>query len=334
MRILDLGRFAPRRMLAADAGGGGAGAGAGGAGAGGAGAGGAGAGAGGAGVGGAGAGGGDAGGQTGGAPSWDAALDPAQRQLAQTKGWKTPADVLRDYGQLEGLVGRDKVALPGKDGKPEDWAKVWNALGRPESPDKYDLGDFKPPEGLPWNNDAQTAMLTKLHARGLTNDQVRGVLADYAETQGGAWQTSQASAAKFADQAEGELRRDWGKAYDANVEFANRAIRSAFGDDLPAMKHVRLADGTYLLDNPKIAKAFARLGESLGEDSDLAGARGNGGGGGMIRTPSQAKTEIDRIRAEAVVDPKHPYVNRSHPEFKAMQQRMNELHSLAFTGGN
>jgi len=277
------------------------------------------------------AGSGASGGGQGGSVSWDAALDPSQRQLVQAKGWKSPADVLRDYGQLEGLVGRDKIALPGKDARPEDWAKVYSALGRPESADKYEIGDFKPPEGMPWNGEAQKAMLGKMHELGLNSQQAAGLLKAYGEVQGGAWQGYQEGAAKFAEKATADLRKEWGDAYDANLEIANRAVKEAFGEDLDNVKQVRLSDGSFLLDNPIIAKAFAKLGGSLSEDSDLAGQRG-GSADGAIRTPDQAKGEITRIRSAAAADPQHPYVNRKHPEYKAMQTRMNELHAVAFAG--
>ncbi|MEO5375942.1 MAG: hypothetical protein H7840_17075 [Alphaproteobacteria bacterium] len=48
-----------------------------------------------------------------------------------------------------------------------------------------------------------------------------------------------------------------------------------------------------------------------------------------MTTPSQAKAEIARIRGEAASDPKHPYTNRRHPEYAALQNRMNELYTLA-----
>lgn len=279
---------------------------------------------------GAGAGAGGDGGQ-GGPVSWDAALDPSQRQLVQAKGWKSPADVVRDYGQLEGLVGRDKIALPGKDAKPEDWDKVYTALGRPESADKYEIGDFRPPEGMPWNADAQKLMLGKMHEFGLSSRQAAGLLKAYGEIQGSAWQGYLDGGAKSAERATADLRKEWGDAYDANLEIANRAVKQAFGDELADIRQVRLADGSFLLDNAAIAKAFAKLGASLSEDSDLVGQRGSGGGG-AIRTPDQAKSEITRIRSEAAADPQHPYVNRKHPEYKAMQTRMNELHALAYAG--
>lgn len=270
-------------------------------------------------------------GADGGSSSWDAALDPAGRQLVQTKGWKTPADALKSYAELERLVGANKVALPGKDAKPEDWAKFYNSLGRPETPDKYDLSGFKPPEGLPWNGQAQTAMVGELHKLGLSQTQVQGALTAYAAVQGANWQAREAAAAKAPEQTTAALRQEWGAGYDTQMEHANRAVKAGFGQDLDAVKQIRLADGTYLLDNPAMAKALARLGAALSEDGGLPGARGSSGAG-AVRTPAQANAEISRIRAEAASDPKHPYTNRQHPEFKAMQARMNELYALAAGG--
>lgn len=267
----------------------------------------------------------------GGTPSWDAALAPDLRQLVTTKGWKSPVDALTSYQQLETTLGRDKVALPGKDAKPEDWAAVWNKLGRPESPDKYDLSAFKAPEGMPWNADGQKVMVGKMHELGLNQQQVQGMLTAYAGLQGEAWQGAQAGAAKAAETAQVELRKEWGADFDRQMDLANRAVREAFGGDLEAAKQIKLADGTFLLDNPALARAMAKMGATISEDGDLAGSRGNSGPG-VVRNPAQAKAEIERIRAEAATDPKHPYINRQHPEYKAMQTRMNELYALAHQG--
>ncbi|WP_395021000.1 hypothetical protein [Dongia sp.] len=47
----------------------------------------------------------------------------------------------------------------------------------------------------------------------------------------------------------------------------------------------------------------------------------------------QARTEIARIRKEAASDPKHPYNDRRHPDYKATQARMNELYTGAAEPG-
>lgn len=259
------------------------------------------------------------------APStdWTAALDPDLRGLVQTKGWKGPADAIKSYTNLEKTLGADKIPIPGKDAKPEDWDTVYNKLGRPESADKYDLGDFKPPEGLPWSADVQSAMLKEMHAAGLSNKQARHILAKYAEMQGAQWTEINGKLAQSVEAATVALKKEWGSAYDAKVDVANRAFKFAAGDQLEAFRQIKLADGTYLGDNPIVVRAFAKLGEAMGEDT-LKGQ----GGRRMSLTPEEAKAEIARMEGDKETAAK--MADKNHPEYAALNAKRNALYNAAY----
>uniref|UniRef100_UPI0019553C3F hypothetical protein n=1 Tax=Methylobacterium sp. B34 TaxID=95563 RepID=UPI0019553C3F len=123
-------------------------------------------------------------GGAGGAPAsssgfdWTGALgDQAQtfQPLLQAKGWKSPVDALTAYQNLETHVGR-AIVPPGADAKPEDWAPVYDKLGRPQAPDGYtgvarpaDLpADFLPDDDLSgFRQAAHTAGLSDRQAQAL-----------------------------------------------------------------------------------------------------------------------------------------------------------------------
>jgi len=263
----------------------------------------------------------------GGGNVWGEGFEPHQ-QLVQTKGWKSPADMAKGYTELESFAGR-AIAIPGADAKPEEWATVYNKLGRPDSADKYDLANFKVPDGVPWSEATQKAMLPELHKLGLSNSQVVGAMQSYAAVRAEEVKALNAHADQFAKAGEASLRKDWGGEYDAKLDLANRAVKSVFGKELADARGIRLSDGTYLLDNPVLAKAFAQVGANISEDGQLEGLKGGGAGTQPITTPAQADAEIKRIRAEAAKDPNHPYVNRKAEGYKDMQAHMNALYALA-----
>ena len=265
-----------------------------------------------------------------GADSWATGLAPEHKSLVEAKGWKSPADALTSYAELERTLGANKLAVPDKDAGPEDWDKVYSALGRPEAADKYDLGDFKPPEGLPWNPEVQTAMLGVMHQAGLNSRQAQTLIAGYAETQAKAWQAFNAGQAQALETAQGELRSEWGGKFDEKIELANRVAKHAFGEQLEAARQLQLNDGSFLLDNPLIARAFAAIGEAFAEDGALP--KGDAGGLFPASTAEGAKAEIARIRAAAHGDPKHPYHDQRHPEHRALHRRMQELYAVAHPG--
>lgn len=258
------------------------------------------------------------------AATWTGTLAPELKALAAHKGWRGPEDALRSYAHLERAFGADKVALPGKDAKPEDWDALYTRLGRPPEPEQYDMADVARPEGMPWNAEGERAMLREMHTAGLSNRQARHLLSKYAEMQGGAWSAAASQGAHWVEEARAALRRDWGAAYDAKSDLANRAFRLAFGDGLDEARQLRLADGSFLGDHPSLVRAFARLGESLAEHS-MAGAKGGAHPGA---TPEEARAEIARMHGEPAT--MRALTDRAHPEYAAMVAKRDRLYRLAY----
>jgi hypothetical protein len=261
-------------------------------------------------------------------PDWIGGLDPAQRGLVEAKGWKTPADALGSYANLEKALGADKLALPpkGKDGN-RDFAAWdgWQALGRPDKPDDY---AFAVPEGREFtglDDRLISTMRPALHKAGLAQWQVDTIREAFRQNA----LAIEADAAKAAEADRAALAKEWGQDFDRQIEVANRAVRAVFGEDLEAVKTILLADGRFLLDDARLARGFARLGALLGEDGALAEGRS---APGMPATPAAARAEIERIRGEAFENPKHAYNDAKHPEHQALHERVRQLYRVAQGG--
>ena len=220
---------------------------------------------------------------------WTASFDDGTRGFIQTKGWKSPADVLGSYQNLEKLLGADKagrgVVLPKDDAPPEEWGQFYGKLGRPESADGYKLP-------LPEGDTGEFAKTASgwFHEAGLTAKQAE-VLASKWNEFGSA--QMQAQAEKFAQQSvidEQDLKKAWGKDFEANAELARRACREAGLSDAEGQAIERA------LGLKKAAEVFSFLGKQFAEAPMKGGEGASSGRFGT--TPEAAKSRIEALKKD------------------------------------
>ena len=130
--------------------------------------------------------------------------------------------VLERFPDLDGLatehinlqkhIGTEKVSKPQPNWGDEDYAGLYAALGRPETPEGYDLSGFTPPEGVPWNDEFQGRMVGHLHKAGLNQRQLGEVFASYSQEIAGQAQEADRVANAQAAATEAGLHEKWGKA--------------------------------------------------------------------------------------------------------------------------
>jgi len=223
-----------------------------------------------------------------------------------------------EHINLQKHIGTEKTSLPQPNWKEEDYASHYKALGRPETPEDYDLSGFAPPEGVPWDDEFQNRMVAHLHGAGLNQRQLSQVLDSYSEEIKGQAQAMDQVVHDQNTATEAELRQEWGRAFEEKRDLAKRAFRELGGDDYESLGNLRMADGGLLGSHPGILRIFARLGEEMGE-ANLVGQRGHPIG----FTPEQASSERARLQA----DPSFlaAYLDKNHPEHGASIKRMENL---------
>ena len=113
-------------------------------------------------------------------------------------------------------------------------------------------------------------------------------------------------------EAETQLKKDFGAAYDQRVELAKTTIRSFADEDAIEA----LEEG--LGNDPRMVKLFAKIGEAISEDK-LKGSK-------PIYTPTEAQSEIDSIMG----NPDHPYHKKDHPGHAAAVEKMKLLYSQVY----
>lgn len=212
------------------------------------------------------------GGQTGetGSEAWNAALPAELRDHMTLKGVTGVEDLATKYVNQAKVIGdQNRIVIPGADATPEQRDAFYAALGRPESADKYDLGDFKPNDNLGWDDTFQASMLGILHQAGLTNDQVQKAVTAYHEWAVGAVGAFDAEQAKGPEKAEAELRTLWAGDYDTKMAELNRGINAVWGDEADAVRELTLADGLKVSQHPLLARGLQAIGAMTTEDGDL-----------------------------------------------------------------
>ena len=203
----------------------------------------------------------------------------------------------------QSMIGADKVAIPGKHATDEDWGEVWRKLGRPDSPDGYELTN-EMPEGIEQNDDMLNWFRATAHEIGMTPSQAQKMLGKYNQFLGTQMGADEGQIEQLRETTEIELKKEYGAAYADRITNGN-AVMQEFGGE--GLTELQMADGRLLGDHPDIIKMMVNVSEfinsKIGEDV-LAGTKSSGG-----LTPDDARAKLAEIRA-----PGTPYWDSMHPE--------------------
>lgn len=206
-------------------------------------------------------------------------LDTDTRSWVDAKGIKDLASAVQVARNAEKLVGR-AVVLPGEDGKPEDWDKVWSKLGKPETKDGYELTPPETmPESLPYNQDFAEWFKGAAHEAGLPKQMAKALHDKFV---GMSVETATKNAQATVDKANADLSKAWGAAgsdtYKANLAFADRGIKTLGGDALvSSLKSAGLLGPNGEVLDANIAVAFAKAGKELASEGQFITGGSTGG---------------------------------------------------------
>lgn len=134
---------------------------------------------------------------------WTAGMDAATRSYVQARGFKAPADIMTTLKGYEPPESPDKYEIPVPDG---------------------DAGEFAKQVAPIFHKAALSPTQAKALAEGW-NELQTAQAAAATEAQAAA----EREASALAQRQQGELKREWGSTYDAQVEQAKRAIRAGMG---------------------------------------------------------------------------------------------------------
>lgn len=244
---------------------------------------------------------------------WIAALGPELKGVVETKGYKTPADVVQAYVHAQKAIGADKIVVP-KDGVWDDEART--RLGIPKDATGYTV---KRPENLPrgldYDEKFEGAAKAVAHKLGLLPSQVQGLVEFYTGYQSEGFTAVQSANHKATEDAASALKTEYGAAYDAKLAQAQRAARYFGGDAL-----VQVLNSTGVGNNPDVIRAFAKIGTLMGEDPLKTGQAA-----GFNLTPAEARAEANKLMSHEA------YMKGDHPEHAEIVQKVAALFEQAYT---
>ena len=233
--------------------------------------------------------------------------------------FKDVGSLSNSYLELQKMVGsRDKI--PTDESSEEELNTFYTKLGRPESPDKYEINvPSDGGAGTPYDEKLYGDFLDRAFKSGLTNKQAQEAIDFYSQMNEESDINSTASMQQAKVNAETALKKEWGaKDYEKNLAISRRAFNRFADDDLK-----KFVEETGVSNNVAMVRFLHKIGKSF-SDPDMGGS---GKHSGSIDSDS-AKIEIDAMMKdkghkfhEALFDPK----NIKHQEAIEYRDRLYDL---------
>lgn len=218
-------------------------------------------------------------------PDWANEFDHDTQVLVNKQGWQTPADLAKSYTNLRSMSDDgERLKLPTDADDAEGWAEVFSKLGRPESPEGYELPEIEVAEG---EVDMSAMFRQWAHSAGLNQKQTAGLFGDFT-SQMNEIKDAQITAQQGA-QAAGltEIKGEWLDNYKDNLTTAMAAAEK-MGLDEAGVVAVERQMGT-----ANFLRTYLALGQALAPKKDASGEPASG-----LMTPEAALAESKRLMGE------------------------------------
>jgi hypothetical protein len=247
------------------------------------------------------------------AKSWKEAISEEFRADPNIAKFTEIDALAKSYINATRMIGQDKVAVPNENSTEDQWQEVYGKLGRPESPDKYQLETNSDVVSL--DEGAIKSFAENAHQLGLNNKQAQGILEFYKNSMEGSAQQARIDTETAQANAEAELRKEWGRSYEDNIKKAGSVAKANMN---PQILDMELKDGTRLGDHPEVIKGFANIANILSEDK-------------LVGTESESvdrSTDYEAEISKLVNDRDGPYWNKSHPDHDKVVQQVFTLRTM------
>ena len=266
-------------------------------------------------------------------PSWRDGLDPAIKDHPSLATFKTPADVAKSYVEAQKLIGKEKLPVPSKDADPmaeggnEEFNMVYDRLGRPSDPKNYAIPEVEKFDGMPEVPEQVIDEFKSFaHKIGLLPHQVSAIYQWQHNQTAEGFKSNGEAVTKGLQESEASMRKEFGKAFDANIAGA-RNILTKFGG--PEVMQALEASG--LGNDPHLIRMMIKISQQFGEDGNI----NLGDSQPNILTPQEAKLEIDKIMADKPGAYWNPTDEKGRKKFsdsehKAMVQKLADLNAMAY----
>jgi len=184
--------------------------------------------------------------------------------------YSTEQELAKSVVHREQALSR-RIPVPDADAPQEAWDEVFTKLGRPEKPEEYQFNwTDDSPKLSDFDSNAMDEFRPVAHQLGLSQKQIDGLTK---------WNGSYRKMAFEADQIRADdtnhenitaLRSEWGGDFDSNVQIYDNTVRHYAQRDYDNVADMRLADGSYLNNNPAFVRMMTRIGrDRVNDDWDI-----------------------------------------------------------------
>ncbi len=225
---------------------------------------------------------------------------------------------LESYGNLEKLLGHDKVPIPKGTEDREGWARFNKAMGVPDAPEGYALPDVKLPDSMKGITIDKGQFAQVLKANNIPPSAAQGLWKTYNDLQISGYNSHMTALQENLTKTRNMLMQEWGAAYDTNVELGQTVINQ-FSEDKDMNDYLT----SVLSSDPKGIRFLKKLGDQFAENKvgDFNVKR-------FAVTPDEAQGELDKMTH----DLEGPYMNTKNKftekEHAAAIERVNTLRTI------
>ena len=230
------------------------------------------------------------------------------KENATLQKFKDVGSLSSSYLSMQEMLG-SRIKMPSEESSEDEVNDFYSKLGRPESPDKYDISVPTLGKEGEYDQSMYSEFLNEAHKNGLTNKQAQAAIDFYSKLDDNQQINTDAAMAQAKINAETALKKEWGNVnYDKNLALSRRAFNRFADDDLKTFVNQH-----GIANNVAMIKFLHKIGKAFNEP-EMVGA---GKDSGSIDSDS-AKIEMDAI----LKDPKHKY-------HKALFDTKDSLHEEA-----
>jgi len=249
--------------------------------------------------------------------SWKDSISEAYRNDPSIEKFTEIDALAKSYINATKMIGQDKIVIPNKNSTEEVWEEAYTKLGRPETPDQYNLKVQS--DVVKMDDNAIKSFAEQSHKLGLNSKQAEGILNFYKDNMEGIAQQSKIDTETAQAQSEQVLRQEWGREFDAKVKQAGAIAKANIN---PEVLDMTLSNGTRLGDHPEIIKGFAKIASMMSEDKMVSTESEN------VNSNADIESEISSITN----DINGPYWNKSHPDHDKVVQQVYTLREMLNDG--
>ena len=207
---------------------------------------------------------------------WRGGFDPEIRSNPTLAKYANANEAAKALIHLSQLQGRS-IQIPQGEASPEEWARVWEKLGRPKAPGDYQVKPPDLPEGVTWDTEMQAQFLETAHALGLNQSQAQALMDFEGRRVTQAMKLMEGRQAQAQVDAKRALAQEFGAAAPRKLEEARllftQLVAGRFGGEY-GMRAAEKLNNSELGSDPDVVASFSALFSMLDEGQFVESAWG------------------------------------------------------------